>query len=79
MSLRCFDAVSFRHEREFSNTESADPMKIKTIAFDTGGTVQDWHSGLVGPMAGVSEAHGIAIDCHAAVNDWHRRALKAYR
>ena len=57
----------------------ADPMKIKAIAFDTGGTVQDWHSGLVGTMAGASEAHGIAIDCHAAVNDWHRRALKAYR
>ena len=54
-------------------------MKIKAIAFDTGGAVQDWHSGLVGTMAGASEAHGIAIDCHAAVNDWHRRALKAYR
>ncbi len=53
-----------------------NPMKIKAIAFDTGGTILDWHGGLVGAMALASEAHGIAIDCHEAVNDWRRRAMK---
>jgi len=51
-------------------------MKIKAIAFDTGGTVLDWHSGLVGAMTRACEAHGIAADFHAAVNDWRRRAMK---
>lgn len=51
-------------------------MKIKAIAFDTGGTVLDWHSGLVGATTRACEAHGIAADFHAAVNDWRRRAMK---
>jgi 2-haloacid dehalogenase len=68
---------SFIYARTGSSPNlKAEQMKIKAIAFDTGGTVLDWHSGLVGAMARASEANDIAVDCHAAVNDWRRRAMK---
>ena len=49
---------------------------IKVIAFDTGGTVLDWHSGLTAAMAEWGAAHGIARDWHALANEHRRRSLR---
>ncbi len=51
-------------------------MNIKALAFDTGGTVLDWHGGLVAALSGIGASHGLAPDWHAVVNDWRRRAMK---
>ena len=51
-------------------------MKIKALAFDTGGTVLDWHRGLSTALAAVGAQHGLARDWHAVANDWRRRAMK---
>ena len=51
-------------------------MDIKALAFDTGGTVLDWHGGLVAALSGFGERHGVSVDWHAVVNDWRRRAMK---
>jgi 2-haloacid dehalogenase len=51
-------------------------MKIQALAFDTGGTVLDWHSGLVRALAGIGSRHGIERDWHAMANDWRRRTMK---
>ncbi len=51
-------------------------MDIRAIAFDTGGTVLDWHSGLVSALAQAGAAHGVSRDWHALANDWRRQAMK---
>ncbi|MDZ7591189.1 MAG: haloacid dehalogenase type II [Rubrivivax sp.] len=51
-------------------------MNIKALAFDTGGTVLDWHGGLVAALSAVGEAHNLEPDWHEVVNDWRRRAMK---
>ena len=51
-------------------------MDIKTIAFDTGGTVLDWHGGLVKALARVAARHGVVMDWHPVANDWRRRTMK---
>ncbi len=51
-------------------------MNIEALAFDTGGTVLDWHSGLVAALSAVGAAHCAASDWHEVVNDWRRRTLK---
>ncbi|MDE2297073.1 MAG: haloacid dehalogenase type II [Burkholderiales bacterium] len=51
-------------------------MDIKALAFDTGGTVLDWHGGVVAALAQAGEAHGATLDWHAVANDWRRRAMK---
>jgi 2-haloacid dehalogenase len=51
-------------------------MKIQAMAFDTGGTVLDWHSGLVRALAGIGSQHRIERDWHAMANDWRRRTMK---
>ena len=51
-------------------------MEIKALAFDTGGTVLDWHGGLVKAFARVGGRHGMAIDWHPVANDWRRRTMK---
>ncbi len=51
-------------------------MKIKALAFDTGGTILDWHSGLVRALAGAAAAKGLQADWHAVANDWRRRSMK---
>jgi 2-haloacid dehalogenase len=52
-------------------------MDIKALAFDTGGTVLDWHGGLVAAMSALGRSHGASLDWHTVVNDWRRRAMKA--
>lgn len=51
-------------------------VDIRAIAFDTGGTVLDWHGGLVQALARVGGRHGLAIDWHLVANDWRRRTMK---
>jgi 2-haloacid dehalogenase len=48
---------------------------IKVLAFDTGGTVLDWHSGVVGEMAAAGARRGVEHDWHRLANDHRRRSL----
>jgi 2-haloacid dehalogenase len=52
-------------------------MQIRALAFDTGGTVLDWHGGLVGALSKAGASHGVSLDWHKVANDWRRRAMKA--
>ena len=49
---------------------------IKVLAFDTGGTVLDWHAGSTAAMAAWGTAHGIERDWHALANEHRRRSLR---
>src|SRR4029077_6925359 len=49
---------------------------VKVLAFDTGGTVLDWHSGLTAAMAAWGVAQGIERDWHALANEHRRRSLR---
>jgi 2-haloacid dehalogenase len=49
---------------------------VRVLAFDTGGTVLDWHSGLTAAMAAWGAAHGIERDWHALANEHRRRSLR---
>lgn len=51
-------------------------MNIKAVAFDTGGTVLDWHGGLVAALSRAGGHHGASLDWHAVANDWRRRAMQ---
>jgi 2-haloacid dehalogenase len=51
-------------------------MHLRAVAFDTGGTVLDWHGGLVRAFAPLAERHGLQVDAHALVNDWRRRTMQ---
>ncbi len=51
-------------------------MDIKALAFDTGGTVLDWHGGLVAAFKAVAKKHDMNTDWHAVTNDWRRRAMR---
>ena len=48
---------------------------IKALAFDTGGTVLDWHRGVNRALA-VGDRHGVTRDWAAITNAWRRRALR---
>jgi 2-haloacid dehalogenase len=49
---------------------------IKVVAFDTGGTVLDWHTGLTAAMTAWGAAHGIERDWHVLANEHRRRSLR---
>ena len=51
-------------------------MNIKAVAFDTGGTVLDWHGGLVAALGAAGSKHGLSAEWHAVANDWRRRSMK---
>lgn len=51
-------------------------MTIRALAFDTGGTVLDWHGGLVAALSAAGARHAIEKDWHAIANDWRRRSLQ---
>lgn len=51
-------------------------MDIQAVAFDTGGTVLDWHGGLVAALKAIGSGHGTDTDWHAVANDWRRRSMK---
>ncbi len=49
---------------------------IRAVAFDTGGTVLDWHGGVVRALQRVAGARGLQADWHAVANDWRRRTMQ---
>jgi 2-haloacid dehalogenase len=48
---------------------------IKVLAFDTGGTILDWHSGLVAALAECGARYGVERDWHTFANEYRRRSL----
>src|SRR5712675_1412844 len=48
---------------------------VKVLAFDTGGTVLDWHAGLTAAFAAWGAAQGIERDRHALANEHRRGSL----
>ena len=52
-------------------------MKLKAIAFDTGGTVLDWHGGIARELQALAAQHNWPQhDWHALTNDWRKRTIK---
>jgi 2-haloacid dehalogenase len=49
---------------------------IKVLAFDTGGTILDWHGGLAGAFAACGARHGLERDWHGFANEYRRRSLQ---
>lgn len=49
---------------------------IKVLAFDTGGTILDWHGGLAAALAACGAQRGIQRDWHSFANEYRRRSLK---
>jgi 2-haloacid dehalogenase len=49
---------------------------VKALAFDTGGTVLDWHGGVSAAFAAVGARRGVDGDWPAVTNEYRRRALK---
>jgi 2-haloacid dehalogenase len=49
---------------------------IKVLAFDTGGTILDWHSGIAAALAECGARHGVLQDWHRLTNEYRRRALR---
>ncbi len=50
-------------------------LKLRAVAFDTGGTVLDWHSGIVHALAQVQAWATRPPDPHAFANVWRKRTL----
>ncbi len=48
---------------------------IKVLAFDTGGTILDWHTGIVRVLAETGAARGVERDWHGFANEYRRRSL----
>jgi 2-haloacid dehalogenase len=49
---------------------------LKVLAFDTGGTILDWHSGIAGALAECGARRGVTHDWHRLTNEYRRRALR---
>jgi 2-haloacid dehalogenase len=49
---------------------------IEAIAFDTGGTVLDWHSGIRAALAEAGARRGLVRDWAAVTNEYRRRSLR---
>lgn len=52
-------------------------MAIKALAFDTGGTILDWHKAVRAAFAAAGAARGLSADWVAVTNDYRRRTLQA--
>lgn len=50
--------------------------QLRVLAFDTGGTVLDWHAGLTDAMAAWGAAHGVERDWQSLANEHRRRSLR---
>jgi 2-haloacid dehalogenase len=48
---------------------------IKVLAFDTGGTILDWHGGLVAALAECGARYGVERDWDTFANEYRRRSL----
>ncbi|MEO6363374.1 MAG: HAD-IA family hydrolase [Caldimonas sp.] len=51
-------------------------MRYDAIAFDTGGTVLDWHGTLVDELARLPAWQGVPFDRHEFANAWRRGTMK---
>lgn len=51
-------------------------MTYQAIAFDTGGTVLDWHSSMLDEVEQVQAWQSLAFDRHEFVNTWRRHTMK---
>lgn len=51
-------------------------MALKALAFDTGGTILDWHGGIARALAAVGTQAGIKADWAAVTNEYRRRSLR---
>jgi 2-haloacid dehalogenase len=54
-------------------------MNIHALAFDTGGTVLDWHGGLVRALADGGSRHGIECDWHTMAYDFIEHGFDGLR
>lgn len=51
-------------------------MSHKAIAFDTGGTVLDWHASLFDEVSQISAWQSYQFDRHDFVNTWRRNTMR---
>jgi len=51
-------------------------MNYRAIAFDTGGTVLDWHSSMLDEVNQVHAWQALVFDTHEFVNTWRRNTMK---
>ena len=51
-------------------------MRYQALAFDTGGTVLDWHGSIVAELPAVAAWRDLAFDRHAFANTWRRGTMK---
>ena len=49
---------------------------LKVVAFDTGGTILDWHGGITAALAECGRRRDIGRDWHELANEYRRRALR---
>jgi 2-haloacid dehalogenase len=49
---------------------------IKVLAFDTGGTILDWHGGITAALAECGGRRGLSRDWHEFANEYRRRSLR---
>jgi len=49
---------------------------IRALAFDTGGTVLDWHTGISTALAAAGRRTDLAMDWPAVANEYRRRSLR---
>ena len=53
-----------------------DLTKIRTLTWDIGGTVFDWHHSIKEEVAKRAEVHGATVDLAAFANTWRRRMFE---
>ncbi|HEU0217175.1 MAG TPA: haloacid dehalogenase type II [Stellaceae bacterium] len=51
-------------------------MDVKILAFDTGGTILDWHSSISAALAEAGQRYGVTHDWASFTNEYRRRALR---
>jgi len=51
-------------------------LAVKVLAFDTGGTILDWHSGIVAALSERGARHGVEHPWRDFANEYRRRALR---
>ena len=54
---------------------AAGQPAYKALTFDTGGTILDWHGGLVRALADAGRRRRIEADWHEVANEYRRRSL----
>jgi hypothetical protein len=59
-----------------TDEEQTSLARIKALAFDTGGTVLNWHSGIRSALSTAGERHGLLRDWAGITNEYRRRSLQ---